>query len=229
MAAAPTVDEAFQAALEHDAAVTPPAYDPPPRQQASADPEAPHGRDDDGKPLAPHGVNKKTGRPNLKPAGPGRGHKGDDEARVKPPGKEIAGKTGGKTKADYSEDLAGLAMGVWMGASAVKGGRIPLIKVKLPDLRPYAYVWHEQLPQGVAVWNNAAQQNATVRRYVEKLAGEGSWQWVIGVGIWSANLLAGCQELAGDAETRKTAAAANDLNMKEFLETQMAMATEAAA
>ena len=68
-------------------------------------------------------------------------------------------------------------------------------------------------------WNQAAQHNATVRGWVEKLAGEGSWQWVIGVGIWSANMLAGLQEIAGkdNADLRRRAAAANDAELQEFL------------
>lgn len=233
-AAVPDVDSAFDAALRKDAAVSPPTYDAPPRQQVSADPEAPHGRDEEtGEPLIPHGVNKKTGRPNLKAPGPGRGHKADDKPRVTGPGKD-APATGAKPGSgqqaaagpDYSADLAGLGTSIWMGASACKGGQLPLIKLKVPDLRPYAYVWNEQLPTGVAAWNRAAQQNATVRGWVTKLGGEGSWQWVIGVGIWGANFLAGCQELARkeNAELRERATALNDQEMKEFLAAAMAAA-----
>lgn len=236
-AAAPGVDEAFAAALRQDAAVSPPEHAPPPRAEA-VDPEAPHGRDDAGAALAPYGTNKKTGRPNLKPGGPGRGHKGDDKPRVTEPGKAVtagaAGPASGQPKTagpDYSEDLAGLGYSVWMGASAFQGGRLPLVKIPMPDLRPYAYVWHDQLPRGVTAWNKAAQQNATVRGWVEKLAGEGSWQWVIGVGIWGANFLAGCQELAAkeNADLRQAATAANDVNLKEFLAAAMEAAEEQAS
>ena len=147
-------------------------------------------------------MNKKTKRPNLKPGGPGRGHKNDDKPRVTDPGKTVAagpGKAAGgqpaAARADYSEDLAGLGMSVWMAGSALQGGQLPLLKIRGTGPAPYAYVWHDQLPRGVAAWNAAAQQNATVRGWVEKLAGEGSWQWVFGVGIWGANLPAGFQEL----------------------------------
>lgn len=227
MTAAPGVDAAFAAALAHDAAVSPPQYDPPPRQQVSSDPEAPHGRDEaTGEPLAPHGINKKTGRPNLKPPGPGRGHKSDDKPRATEASQDAPAGPGKPAGPDYSADLAGLGMSVWMGASAFQGGRLPLIKIKVPDLRPYAYVWHEELPAGVAAWNRAAQQNATVRGWVTKFAGEGSWQWVFGVGIWGANFLAGCQELAKkeNEELRANASAANDEALKEFMTAAMASA-----
>ena len=89
-------------------------------------------------------------------------------------------------------------------------------------------------PQGVAAWNAAQRRsrNATVRGWVEKLAGEGSWQWVFGVGIWGANLAAGFQELAAkdNAELRGKASAANDQIMQEFLlTTQMQPPAPAAA
>lgn len=220
------VDDALNAALDADAAVSPPAYDAPPRQATSADPEAPHGRDENGKPLAPHGIGK-NGRPRIKPAGPGRGKTRDAQPRVT--GKTAAAvATTGQPPAgrDYSEDLAGLGLSVWVGASALKGGRLPVVKVPVPDLRPFAYVWHAELGRGVAAWNNAAQHSPAVRGWVEKLAGEGSWQWVIGVGIWSANLLAGFQELAAkeNAGLRAQAAAANDANLQAFLAEQLAAA-----
>ncbi len=224
------VDAALGDALSADAAVSPPEHPPPPRAEA-ADPDAPHGRDDAGTPLAPYGINKKTKRPNLKPAGPGRGHKSDDKPRVTAQGKDTpaspakaASGQPGSGGRDYSEDLAGLGYSIWMGASAVRGGKLPLVKITMPDLRPYAYVWEDQLPRGVAAWNAAAQQNATVRGWVQKLAGEGSWQWVIGVGIWGANFLAGCQELRADSGLATQAAAANDLNIKAFLAQQIAQA-----
>jgi hypothetical protein len=65
---------------------------PEPGQQAGyrappkRDPDAPHGRDSGGTPLAPHGY-KPDGKPRAVPPGPGRGHTGkDDAARVQKPG-----------------------------------------------------------------------------------------------------------------------------------------------
>lgn len=215
------VDDAFRAALEHDAQVTPAEMPAPPRKAVSTDPDAPHGRDEDGKPLAPFGINKQTGKPNVRKAGPGRGKKADAPRET-----EVGKPAPGKGKAagpDYSADLAGLATSVWIGASACQGGKLPLIGLKVPDLRPYAAVWHDQTPQLVAAWNQAAQQNSTVRGWVDKLAGQGSWQWVIAVGVTSANFLAGCTELAKkeNAELRQRYADHNDMTLKEFLTAQM--------
>jgi hypothetical protein len=219
---APDVDDAFRAALEHDAAVTPPEMPAPPRKTVSADPDAPHGREEDGSPKAPYGLNKKTGRPNLKPGGPGRPVAGD-KPRVTTPAKAPATPGKGGQAPDYAADLAGLAATVWIGASAMQGGRVPLLGIPIPDARPYAMLWHEQTPQLVGAWNTAAQQNATIRGWVEKLAGEGSWQWVIGVSVVSANFLAGCTELAkkDNAELRANYAHHNDLALKEFLSAQV--------
>lgn len=192
---APTVQEAFDRALRQDAAAAPPQVPAPPRR-VSEDRDAPFGRDDKGAPLIPHGVNKKTGRPNLKApvAGAGRPSK-DDKARVT----EDSGGTGGKSAGkDYSADLAGLATGLWLTGSGLK------------STAPYAAVLHENTPGLVSAWNKAAQQNAAVRAQVEKLAGEGSWAWVIQVVVATAPVVAACWDLAKpvkDEEKRKERAA----------------------
>src|SRR5215472_2173119 len=128
------VDDAFRAALNQDAQTAPPEIPPPPRQTVSADPDAPHGRDEDGNPLTPYGTNKKTGLPNKTAGGPGRGHK--ERPRVQAPPKDAAGKVTTAAKADYSTGLATLGTSVWIGASAMQGGRLPLLGIKVPDFRP---------------------------------------------------------------------------------------------
>ena len=224
--APPDVDEAFRRALEQDAVATP-AYPAPPRQAVSADPEAPHGRAEDGTALAPHG-HTKDGRPRIKPAGPGRGkHRAEDQPRVTDaPAGAVEGQV--ITGPDYREDLTGLAMTVWLAGSTMRGGRLLILPV--PDTRPYAAVWYQQMPGMVNAWNEAARKNAKVRGYVEKLAGEGSWAWVFGVTVTSMSFLAGCVEIArkddaetGDARARARAAAAeaNDARLREFMEAQI--------
>jgi hypothetical protein len=223
------VDEAFRAALAQEAqAAPPPEVPPPPRRAVDTDPEAPHGRAEDGTPLAPFGINKRTGLPNKSAGGPGRGHRERPRVVDPPLGKPAAAGGPRETAAAgaYAEDLAGLATSVWIGASALQGGTLPLVKIRTPDLRPFAYLWHEQTPQLVAAWAQAAQSNATVRGWVGKLAGEGSWQWVIAVGVTSANFLAGCAELAKaqNAALRAQFTAANDAELSAFLAAQIGQA-----
>ncbi len=218
---APDVEQEFRNALQADAGAAPapgqPSYPAPPRQAVSADPDAPHGRAEDGSPLAPHGIGR-NGRPRIKPAGPGRGGKKPDAPRVTsaPPASESTPGAGGP---DYREDLTGLGMSVWLAGSALRGGKLWILP--LPDARPYAAVWRQAMPGMVEAWNVAAQKNPAVRGYVEKLAGDGSWSWVIGVAVTAIPLAAGCGRLARDPEARAAAADANDAMMEEFMAAQL--------
>jgi hypothetical protein len=210
------VNDAFEAALAADAGRSAPADVPaPPRQER--DPEAPHGRAEDGSPLAPHGL-KADGTPRLREPGPGR-PKAEDKPRVAAsaaPG-PTAGKGGG---ADYTDDLLGLGTAVWLGLSSMKGGALG--PVRLPDVRPYAAVWKQTLPQMAAVWNTAAQQNDTIRNAVQKFTGEGSMTWVVGVAVVSAGFVSSCVELAkAPAEVRANATAANDAALQDYVSRQV--------
>jgi hypothetical protein len=221
----------FTAALAQDAGI-PAAGEAPdvpaPPRRAERDPDAPHGRDAGGKPLAPHGL-KADGTPRVKPAGPGR-PKDDDKPRVAAVTQTAdTGKvSGGGAGPDYSGALMAFGTSVWFAGSGVRGWQFgkrkardgsvrPLVSV--PDLRPYAAVFHDQLPVQVAAWNEAAKQNPTVRGWVEKLAGgEGSVSWVLGVAVASAGLVGACAELAkAPQEVRDQAAAYNDACAREHV------------
>jgi len=212
------VDDAFAAALAADAGRGAPDDVPaPPRNER--DPEAPHGRDSDGFPLAPFGV-KPDGKPRLREPGPGR-PKAEDKARVTTSAPAVKA-TGAKTAgADYTDDLLGLGTAVWLGVSSVKGGRLG--PVRLPDCRPYAAVWKSQMPQMAAAWNAAAQQNATIRGAVEKFSGEGSMTWIVGVAVVSAGLVSSVAQLAkAPQEVRDQFAAANDELIQDYVSRQVA-------
>lgn len=211
------VDAAFEAALSADAGRGAPSeIAAPPRQER--DPEAPHGRAEDGSPLAPFGV-KADGTPRLREPGPGRPKA--DAPRVTTTAGTPA-KTGtAKAAADYTNDLLGLGTAVWLGISSMKGGALG--PVRLPDCRPYAAVWKQTLPQMATVWNTAAQQNDQVRSAVEKFTGEGSMTWVIGVAVVSAGFVSSCVELAkAPAEVKASATAANDAALQEYVSRQVA-------
>jgi hypothetical protein len=212
MTAVDEVSQTFEQALARDAGIpqrqAPPEVPPPPER----DPDAPHGRDGDGKPLAPFG-HKADGSPRIKPPGPGR----PKSAVVVTPPPSPSGQPGGK---NYADELTGLATSVWLGASSLKGGRLgPL---RLPDTRPYAVVWHQQTPQMVAAWAAACDQNPTIRGYVDKMSGDGSWSWVIGVGIASVGLMSSIAEMAkAPPELKAQATAYNDQRLQEFIKAQV--------
>ncbi len=177
-------DAAFSAALRQDAGAEAPSIPAPPRREGDGDRDAPFGRDESGEPIAPHGFNKKTGRPNLRPGreGAGRPPKNkDDRPRVQESAVVPAGH--GKDR-DYTEDLMGLAQTVWLGAAI------------LPPTRPYAQVFKQAAPGMVVAWNRAAQQNPAVRGKIEQWTGDSSWAWVIGVTMATTPVLAGIWELS---------------------------------
>lgn len=211
------VDAAFEAALSSDAGRDVPADIPaPPRTER--DPEAPHGRAEDGSPLAPFGV-KQDGTPRLREPGPGRPKA--DAPRVQTSAPAAKGAAAPKAAgADYTDDLIGLGTAVWLGLSSMKGGALgPL---RLPDVRPYAAVWKQNLPQMAAVWNTAAQQNDQVRSAVEKFTGEGTMTWVVGVAVVSAGFVSSCVELAkSPPDVKAQATAANDAQLQAYVSRQV--------
>jgi hypothetical protein len=208
---------AFAAALAKDAGRTvapPPDIPPPP----PVDPDAPHGRDGNGVPLTPFGSNKKTGAPNKKPPGPGRPKTAVTERPAAPAPPRAAGHPAAAE--DFAGDLQNLADSVWLGGSALKGGKLGPIRI--PDTRAYALAWHQASPNLVATWTAAAQQNPTVRGYVRKLSGEGSWSWIIGVAISAAGLASGLASVASaTAEEKAQLVAVNDRLSQEYVREQM--------
>lgn len=214
------VSSTFAQALAKDAGhsvAAPPDIPPPP----PVDPAAPHGRDGDGKPLAPYGFRKSDGLPNKKPPGPGRPRTASQAppARRPPAGGPSSPSVpvGGE---DIATDLGDFADSIWLGLSGLRGGRIG--PVRLPDTRPYALAWHQSTPQLVVAWTQAARQNATVRGYVGKLSGDGSMAWVIGVGVAMGSLASAAASIAGmPAEDRAKLAAANDAMAREYAMAQV--------
>lgn len=224
MTAAADVDDAQNAlhdALERDAAGSgasgPEPDAPPPPRRPKRDPDAPHGRDDDGTPLAPYG-HKADGTPRVKPAGPGRrGKGGADKPRVtEDDGPNAApADVPGEAK-QYVDGLMGLGTAVWLGGSSIKGGRV--FGYTVPDLRPYAMVWHDTMPGMAAAWAMGAASNAHVRKYVKKLSGDESWSWVFAVATSTIGFVTGCAQLVqAPPEVRAQLAAANDAAMEKMM------------
>lgn len=191
--------------LDDDAAAQPAAPPPPKRERPpDATDEAPWG-------FKPDGSARKG------PPGPGRPRKdAADKPRVddKPPAPAASPATPapGTTKTDYSQDIGAALTMAWMGLSAV------------PWTRAHAAVVRRYTPQMVPAWNAAAQQNATIRGYVMKLSGEGSWGWVIPVTVTTAPLVIGLWQVTRDPQARAQLAAENDVAFGEFIRAQAAAA-----
>jgi len=187
---------AFNAALEQDAGLpaggAEVAMPAPPRKPDPAD----------------AGLEKPKRKPRT-------ARKPDDEPRTAPaaPAPEPPG------KGDYTEGLMSVGGQVWLAASAIRGGKIPLLNIPLPDARPYAFAFRRQLPALAAALNEGAKQNATVRRHVIKWTGDGSMSWMLGAGIACMGLLGACIEIGQlPAEQRAQLAAANDAEMQAEIE-----------
>lgn len=173
---AKALDAAFAAA---QAAPAKPRDVPPPPE---VDHEAPHGRGDDGKPLAPYGHNKDG---SVKRSAAGRKPK-DDQPRVSPAGTGSGppeGKSGGKPELeprDFSAPLMDFGETAWFGGSVIAkvGPQVPLLGKFIPGKKMAATmaVFDAERPRLAMALNLAAQHDRKARRLAEKLAdGEAGW------------------------------------------------------
>jgi hypothetical protein len=109
---------------------------------------------------------------------------------------------------DYTEDIGAALTMVWMGMAA------------LPWTKAHAAIIRAQTPAMAPAWNQAAQQNATVRKYVQKLSGEGSWSWVLPVTVVTTPVLMGFWQVMRDGDLRRQLAAQTDHDFMAFITEQ---------
>jgi hypothetical protein len=198
-----TVDPSLTAGLLDEVldadAASHPSADPPPRVPWL---------NDDG---TPRWGTKADGTPRKSNPGTGRPPKNaDDKARAtdkapEPP-KDPPKAQGSASSEDFTEDIGGALTMVWMGLAAT------------PWTKGHAAVVRHYTPQMAPAWNTAAQQNATVRKYVKKLSGEGSWSWVLPVTIVTTPLIAGFWQVTRDSDLRKQLAAQTEKDFAEFID-----------
>jgi hypothetical protein len=193
------LDAAFNGALAADAERHESAAAPPRVPWLNEDGSARWGVKADG---TPRRAKPGTGRP---PAD------GTDKARTtdKPPG-DTSAATAAKAGSDgaprdYTEDIGAALTMVWMGAAAI------------PWTKAHAAIIRAQTPVMAPAWNQAAQQNATVRRYVQKLSGEGSWSWVLPVTVVTTPVLMGFWQVMRDRDLRASLAAQTDRDFQAFI------------
>jgi hypothetical protein len=179
-------EQEFHAALATPEPDEKPDYPAPPRRD--------YGVKDDGTPKLA------AGRPRKTAADRPRAGKVPDPPPAKP-------KNAGKDlpPGDYTEKLTSFGNGIWMGLAALP----------LDHARAFGAVWKIQLPAQVAAWNVAAQQDAGVRRAVEKLAGGPTW--IIGVAIATAPLVGAGIAIVQDPAVRAELAGQTTAEFAAFL------------
>lgn len=171
----------------------------PPKREAAADAEAPYGRKADGSPKKGPG-----GRP-PKPS------------RTERPRVETTAVASGQPGRDYTEDLTGLAQGVWF------------LLASLPPTQAQAALFKAHRGGLVNGWNVAAQANPMIRGGVEWLTGSGTWVAAVAmatvpfvmqsIALWTGQL---------PAETTKSLAAATVHDLDEIRKAQEAAFAAAA-
>lgn len=225
--------EAFAAAMSGPAR---------PREAAAPpeiDPDAPHGRDEAGAPLAPFGLTK-DGKPRRNNAG--RKAKEDAPRTTSaPPADETKKPKDTDTPppvADFSEPLGELHDAIWLGISGLSmiGPRIPVVGKKLDGQKIAAegYIWRQNRAHLIKAAQITADHNDAARARLARLAA-GNSTWVLMAGFTlmpfvaqTAAVLAGdtaLQEMNPGASVKRLA----DLNRDEWNEAMEDMRAQAVA
>jgi hypothetical protein len=225
-----SLDAAFKEAMEAPAK---PREAPPPPE---IDQDAPHGRDDDGNPLAPFGLTKDG---KVRRSAAGRPAK-DARPRTGPvPPPEPPGKPGPPAPpADYSRALDELADAIWLALNgvAMAGPHVPVVGRFIPEekLQAQAYVLSLNKPRLCKAMQVAAEHNAGAARTCAKLA-QGDITWVITAGALvmpffaqSAAVFKGDEALAsfGEEATVKNLAASNKVLMDSYVAQMQVLAEQ---
>lgn len=188
-------------ALDHDAAAAEePAAEPPPRVSWL---------NEDGSPR--YGL-KADGTPRKSKPGTGR-PRSDDKPRTTPqlpPGSESPAreKSRGTPGRDYTDDIGAALSMAWMGMASI------------PFTRAHAAIVRAHTPALVPAWNTAAQHNATIRGYIEKMSGDGNLAWVIPVTVVTTPLVIGMWQVTRDPQLRAELAAQTEKEFRAFIREQ---------
>ena len=119
------------------------------------------------------------------------------------------------TPKDFTGDLAAVTDGLWLAGS------------QIPVAAPYAAVIKANQAGLVSALNQAANQNATVRNYVEKISGGGNGSWMMSLGMVGVSMAMQGMQMARDPELRKQVVEANAQAVQNYL-TQISGAAQAA-
>lgn len=223
------LDEAFAKAMASP--VKPKEAAAPPE----VDRDAPHGRGEDGTPLAPYGY-RQDGAIRLTSGGRPRK---DGAPRVsKAPDAPLPavpkGKGGGKASAapevpvaSLLEPLGDLHDAFWMGLTGLSqvGPKLPVVGrfLNSEKIGAEAFIWRRQKPNVLKAAAIAAEHNAAARARLQKLATGGS-TWVLMAGLTLMPLLTQSAAVFGSGEEEKAhIASLAEVNQAEFSQTMEAI------
>jgi hypothetical protein len=169
------LDQAFAVAMDTPGAPREPG--PPPE----VDNDAPHGRDEDGAPLAPYGLTR-DGKPKRSPAG--RKPAAADKARVTAAAQDQApegnGAGAGAAPGKWAPGIAEALETLWLGGTMIgtAGTDLPVVGRLIPgvQLQAQAAVILTFKDSIATALDLCAQHNASARRLAEKMAaGDVGW------------------------------------------------------
>jgi len=179
-------------AAEQDFHAAMAAPEPDDKPDYPAPPKRDYGTKDDGTPKLAAGRPRKSAAEKPRTAGKVPAPPAKAKGKELPPG-------------DYAESLTSFGSAVWMGLAAIP----------VSHAQALGAVWKLQLPAQVQAWNAAAQQDAGVRRAVEKLAGGPTW--MVGIAIATAPLVGAGIAIVRDPAVRTQLAEQTRAEFAEFL------------
>jgi hypothetical protein len=110
-----------------------------------------------------------------------------------------------KSDKDFTEDIQGIATGVWLCAASI------------PPVQAYAALVKLNQPALVASLNQGAQNNAQIRGYVEKWSSGSGGLWMVSLGVTAANMGFQAMQLMRSPELRKQMAEQTRNDLKAYL------------
>lgn len=186
-------EEAPLAVSFTEVAPPPPAYEAPPKREAKDAPDEPK---------------KNDARTETSEEKPKRGRpRKDTRARTTkdstPPAKN--GEKPPLKPKDFTEDLTAITDALWLAGS------------QIPPTAPYAALVKANQAGLVQALNAGANQNHTVRNYVEKLSGGGNGTWALQLGMVGIQIGMQGLQLARDKEFRDHLVQSNAQAVQNYL------------
>lgn len=171
-----------------DVAPPGPEIPPPPKREALPD---------------PHGDGQGEDAPKPKRGRPPKSARARTTTEAKSPAKAAAGPVKPR---DYSDDLTAVTDGLWLAGS------------QIAPVAPYAAIVKANQAGLVASLNTAANQNSTVRTYVDKLSGGGNGSWMLSLGMVGISMAMQTAQVMKSPELRQQFVESNAKAVQGYLE-----------